>query len=263
MYNYLIKNKSLFLILLKNEIITKFRGSAFGLLWILLIPFLMILLYTFVFSIIFNAKWAISETGSNVEFALFMYSGLIFYNFFSEIISKSTTQLRSNINYIKKIIFPLELLVFVNVGSALFNFLINLLLLFLFNFYVFSEFNFNIFISILNFLPFVVLTIGITFFFTIASMVIRDLSYIVTILLTALMFLTPIFYSVDIVPDKFRMIINLNPLTIPINAVRELIFGNKIFYSDNYEIYILISMIIFISGLIFFIKTKKFLIDFQ
>ena len=119
------RNRALILALIRREILARYRGSLFGVFWSLITPILMLAIYTFVFSVIFKSRWA-GASDSKVEFALVLFAGLIVFNLFSECISRSPALILSNANYVKKVIFPLEILPWVVMGGALFNFFISL-----------------------------------------------------------------------------------------------------------------------------------------
>ena len=124
-------NRSLIKTLVIREVMGKYQGSVFGLLWSFLNPMLMLVVYTFVFSVVFNAKWG-SGSGSKTEFALVLFAGLLIFNFFSECIGRAPSLIVQNTNYVKKVIFPLEILPIVVSGAALFHTAVNLLVWFLF-----------------------------------------------------------------------------------------------------------------------------------
>lgn len=111
--------------LIKREVIGRYRGSVMGLFWSFFNPVLMLVVYTFVFSVVFKARWA-GGTDSRSEFALVLFAGLMVYNLFSECINRSPGLVLGNMNYVKKVVFPLEILPVVAIGSATFHLLISL-----------------------------------------------------------------------------------------------------------------------------------------
>jgi lipopolysaccharide transport system permease protein len=125
------RNRSLTQALVHREVVGRYRGSALGLLWSFFNPLFMLAVYTFVFSIVFQAKWG-EGSDSKVEFALVLFAGLIVFNFFAECINRAPGLILANINYVKKVIFPLEILPWVSVGSALFHGFVSLLVWLLF-----------------------------------------------------------------------------------------------------------------------------------
>ncbi len=112
--------------LVKRDVLLRYRGAMFGVLWVLLNPLIMLAIFAFVFGHIFQARWPRPEGGA--PFWLVLYSGLIVFNVFAEAVSRSPTAVRGHPSYVKKIIFPVEILPLVPLGAALvhgaFNFLI-------------------------------------------------------------------------------------------------------------------------------------------
>jgi lipopolysaccharide transport system permease protein len=128
-------NKGLIWQLSKSEIIGRYRGSVFGILWSLVIPLLMILVYTFVFSFIFQARWG-EETRGKADFAIFLFSGLTIHSFFSECLIKAPSLIIGNSNYVRRVVFPLEILACVSLLSSLFHFGLGIFVLLLCYFFI-------------------------------------------------------------------------------------------------------------------------------
>ena len=104
----------------KREVLGRYRGSFFGLLWSFFNPILMLAVYTFVFSEVFNARWTVGSE-SKTEFALVLFAGLIVFTLFAECINRAPGLILSNVNYVKKVVFPLEILPFVTLLSVMFH----------------------------------------------------------------------------------------------------------------------------------------------
>ena len=120
------RNRLLIYSLSKREVIGRYRGSYFGILWSFINPLFMLAIYTFVFSMIFKARWN-AESDSRTEYALILFAGLLVFNLFSECITKAPSLIQSNVNYVKKVVFPLEILPWVTLYSALFHGAISLI----------------------------------------------------------------------------------------------------------------------------------------
>ena len=119
------RNRSLIGAMIKREVVGRYRGSFMGILWSFFNPIFMLAVYTFVFSFIFKARWSVGSD-SKAEFALVLFSGLMIFNIFAECINRSPSLILSNVNYVKKVVFPLEILPWVTMGAALFHALISL-----------------------------------------------------------------------------------------------------------------------------------------
>jgi len=103
----------------KRDVVGRYRGSAMGILWSFLNPILMLAVYTFVFNVVFQARWG-GEGSSRIEFAIVLFVGMIIHALFAECVNKAPTLILANVNYVKKVEFPLEILPWVTMGSALF-----------------------------------------------------------------------------------------------------------------------------------------------
>ena len=119
------RNRGLIHALTQREVLGRYRGSFVGIFWSFFNPVFMLVVYTFVFSVVFKARWN-SGSDSRTEFALVLFAGLLIFNLFAECVSRSPSLILSNVNYVKKVVFPLEVLPWVSLGSALFHFGISL-----------------------------------------------------------------------------------------------------------------------------------------
>lgn len=227
-----------------------------GMLWSFINPVLMLVVYTFVFSVVFKAKW---NTGSDsrTEFALVLFAGLIVFNFFSECINRSPVTILNNTNLVKKVIFPLEILPLVALGSAAFHLIVSLSVWFLAYIVIFGLPHITILLLPIILLPLFFLTLGLSLAFASLGVYLRDLPQLLSIAINVLMFLSPIFYPASSIPLDYRFYLNLNPLTPLIEMSRDVMyFGDT---PPIYEIFIcfIISLLIAFLGYVFFQKTRK------
>jgi lipopolysaccharide transport system permease protein len=250
------RNKTLINALVIRDIVERYRGSYIGLLWAFINPLIMLLVYTFVFSIIFKSRWP--GTGdSKVEFSLILFAGLIVFNFFSECVVKSTSIIVSNINYVKKVIFPLETLLMVNMGSAFFNLLVALVVWIMIYIICLGLPNFSLILLPVILLPFLLFTLGITLFFSSFSVYMKDFSQFSNIIVTVLMFLSPVFYPIEVVPESFRFIFQLNPLAYAVSSFRSAIFFGALPDFKYYLMHLIFSLVTVAAGFAWFQKTRK------
>lgn len=220
-------NRSLIFNLIRREVSGRYRGSAMGLLWSFFNPVLMLAVYTFVFSVVFKARW-VGGTGSKTEFALVLFSGLMVFNLFSECINRAPTLIVGNVNYVKKVIFPLEILTCVALGSAAFHLLISLLVWLIFYVLFFGMPHATILLLPFVLLPLVLLTLGLSWLLASLGVYLRDVSQVVGIITTVLMFLSPIFYPVVSLPESYRPFMLISPLTFVIEQARDvMIWGDQ------------------------------------
>lgn len=252
-----LKNKYLVYRLIKRDIANKYIGSFLGIFWTSINPFLMLGLYTFVFSVVYQTRWGINTSDSKASFSLVLFSGLIIHLFFTEVLNNSYCLVISNVNYVKKVVFPLEILTLVCVGSALFQFLISFLVLFFAIFILNGIPPLGIIFVPLTFLPLLPLTLGTSWFLSALGVYVRDIGQILGLLTTVILFMSPVFYPSSSLPPLFRNLIKLNPITVPIEQFRNsLIFGRSINWFELF-LYTIMSVIFAIIGLYFFQKTKK------
>lgn len=223
------RHRVLTLQMIRREVIGRYRGSVLGLLWSFVYPVLMLAVYTFIFSVVFQARWAGGGDtgGSKFEFAVVLFAGLIVFNLFSECISKAPTLVLSNANYVKKVIFPLEILPLVSLGSALFHAAASYLVLLVFLAFSSLTFSWTVVLFPLVLFPLLPLVLGLSWALAALGVFLRDVGQVIGLSLTALMFLSPIFYPVSALPEPVRDYIFLNPLTFIIEQTRSvLVFGH-------------------------------------
>lgn len=254
------KHRSLIYQLTKREVVGRYRGSVMGLLWSFFNPILMLAVYTFVFSVVFQARWG-GGTGSKTEFAIILFSGLIVYTIFSECLNRAPSLILNNVNFVKKVVFPLEILPWVAMGSTLFHATISVGVLLIFFFIVNAYLNWTvIFLPIVVF-PLIILTTGLSWFLASLGVFLRDVGQTVGIITTILMFLSPIFYPITAIPESYRPLLNLNPLSFVMEQAREVVVWG---HSPNWlgiGIYFLCSLLIAWIGLSWFQKTRRAFAD--
>ena len=178
---------------LRREILARYRGSLLGITWALLTPLMMLGAYTLVFVGVFKARWPGAEEAGGLAFALNIFAGLMVFNLFSEVIGRSPNLIIEQPNLVKKVSFPLELLAYLTMGSALFHFLLSTLIL-VFGLAVLSH-NLHptlLFIPVII-LPLLPLLLGLSWTLSALGVYIRDISSIIGMALSLFMFLSPIF----------------------------------------------------------------------
>lgn len=256
LYHSLKTNRSLVFGLIQREVVGRYRGSTLGLAWSLFNPVLMLAVYTFVFSVVFKARW-VGGTESKVEFALVLYSGLMVYNLFSECVNRAPSLILGNVNYVKKVVFPLELLPVIAFGSAFFHFIVSLIVWLGFYLICFGVPHATIFQLPLVILPFFFMTLGMSWFLASLGVFLRDVTQVVGILTTVLMFLSPIFYPISALPEEYQHFMQLSPLTLVVEQTRNVVvWGNNLDWSDL-MIHSGVSLVVSWLGFAWFQKTRK------
>lgn len=225
LFKTLIRHRSLVIELTKREFTGRYRGSFGGVAWSFVQPLFLLSIYTIAFGVILKTRWA--STGDTATYALMLFAGLIVFNAFSECLTKSSTLITTNPNFVKKVVFPLELLPIVTVGTVLIHAIIAIAVWFsgymlLFGLPKPSAAFFPIILVCL-----VPVLLGIAWLFSAVGVVIRDISQVTGMLNHALLFLTPIFYSIEAAPPMLKSALMLNPLTFIVEQFRTVLFlGN-------------------------------------
>ncbi|GIK24974.1 MAG: transport permease protein [Betaproteobacteria bacterium] len=218
----LVRHRYLLGQLVKRDVLLRYRGAMFGVLWIFLSPLLMLAIFAFVFGHVFQARWP--EQREGLPFWLILYCGLIVFNVFGETVSRASTAVRGFPAYVKKIIFPVDILPLVPLGAALVHAAFNFLIL-----AVALAATGNLSASLLLFplllLPAVLLAVGAAWFLAAWGVFIKDMSQIVPLFVQMLLFLSPVFYPVSAVPQGLTFLYNANPLGAVIEAARAAAFG--------------------------------------
>ena len=241
----------------RREVMGRYRGSVMGIAWSFFNPVLMLIVYTFVFSVVFKAKWGADTGESKAQFAIILFTGMIVHGFFSEVANRAPSLVLENVNYVKKVIFPIEILPAVAVFSALFHSLISISVL-LFAFLVINGYVYwtVIFIPIVL-LPILILTIGISWILAALGVFLRDVSQTIGIITTVMMFLSPVFYPLSALPERFQEMLFINPLTFIIEQMRKVIvYGGKPDIVGEC-LYLTISISVAWFGFAMFQKARK------
>lgn len=252
------RNRQLIVQMTKREVVGRYQGSAFGLAWSFLNPVFMLVVYTFVFSEIFKSRWGgVGGDDSKTQFAVVLFVGMIVLSLFSEVLNRAPGLILANVNYVKKVVFPIEILPVIAMGAALFHSLISLGVLLaafaLFNGYLHWT---AIFIPLVL-LPLVILTMGLAWMLASLGVFLRDVGQTIGIITAVLMFLSPVFYPITAVPERFRPIIMANPLTFIIEQAREVLIWGHLPNWLGLGAYTLAAVAIAWAGYAWFQKTRK------
>lgn len=250
------RNRHLIFQMTRREVIGRYRGSVMGMLWSFFNPILMLAVYTFVFSVVFKARWA-GGTDSKTEFALVLFAGLMIFNLFSECVNRAPSLILGNANYVKKVVFPLEILLVVALGSAIFHFLISFLVWLLFYLVFFGIPPATILLLPVELLPFIFLILGIGWLLASLGVYLRDVTQVIGVTTTVLMFLSPIFYPLEALPEKYRSFLYVSPLTDVIEKSRDLMIWGKGLDWTGWILFSFVSIIVAWLGFAWFQKTRK------
>jgi len=249
------KHRHLLMQMVRREIVGRYKGSVIGLSWSFLHPLLMLAVYTFVFGVVFQARWQSSATQE--DFALNLFAGLIVFGVFAECINRAPGLILANVNYVKKVVFPLDILVPCAVIAALFHALVSIGILLLFYMLVHGLPHWTILWLPIIWLPFVLLILGLGWFLAALGVYLRDIVQVVGVMVTAMMFLSPIFYPVSALPESVRDWMFLNPLVLIIEQTRNAVLLGIAPDWLALLFYTLSAVLICILGHLWFMKTRK------
>ncbi|MBW8457607.1 MAG: ABC transporter permease [Thiobacillus sp.] len=251
------RNRQLTLQMTKREVVGRYKGSAMGLLWSFLNPVFMLVVYTLVFSGVFKARWGVGEEETKTQFAIVLFVGLIVHSLFAEVLNRAPGLILGNVNYVKKVVFPLDILPVISMGAALFHSLISLLVLLvafvLFNGYL----HWTVIFIPLVLSPLIILTLGLAWMLASLGVFLRDVGQTIGIVMTVMLFSSPVFYPITALPEAFRPWLMANPLTFIIEQARSvLIFGHLPNWT-GLLVYSLVAIFIAWLGYAWFQKTRR------
>lgn len=251
------RNRQLIVQMTKREVVGRYKGSAMGLAWSFFNPVFMLTVYTFVFSVIFKSRWGVGGEESKTQFAVVLFVGIIVHSLFAEVLNRAPGQVLTNVNYVKKVVFPLETLPVIAMGAALFHTFISLGVLLaafaLFNGYL----HWTAIFTPLVFLPLVILTLGLAWMLASLGVFLRDVGQTIGIITTVMMFLAPVFYPTTAIPEEIRPWMMANPLTFIIEQAREVLIWGRLPDWLGLGIYTLVATGIAWAGYAWFQKTRK------
>lgn len=251
------RNRQLIRNLVQREVVGRYKGSMLGIFWSLATPIFMLAVYTFVFSVVFKARWGAGGSDSKTEFALVLFAGLMVFNLFSECIGRAPGLILANVNYVKKVVFPLEVLPWVSMGSALFHFAISLGVWLVAYLVLFGVPHWHVLLLPLVVVPLVMFVMGLSWALSSLGVYLRDVGQIIGLVVTVLMFLTPIFYPASSLPLAYQPLMFLNPLTPPVEMARDLLYWGKLPDLMLLALYVAGSLVCAVMGFAWFQKTRK------
>lgn len=246
----------------RREVLQHYKGSFLGLAWSFVTPLAMLAVYTIAFSVILGARWENStQSDSHFEFALILFAGLIVFNVFSDTILSAPRLIISNRNYVKKVVFPLEILPVSKLAGALVDSLFSLFILQVGIIIILGQLSWMIIFLPLMYLPLIFLSLGLGWFLASLGVYIRDIGNLTLVIVRMLLFLTPIFYPISLVPENVRIIIYLNPLAFIVNHFRRVLIFEQMPDWGEYLILTAAMFAICMLGYIWFMKSKKTFAD--
>jgi len=252
----LVVNRHLIWQLARRDVLARYRGSMIGIAWSFITPLLMLTIYTFFFTEIFKARWG-GGGGSRGSFATAMFVGLIIYGAFSECASRAPQLILSNTNYVKKIIFPLDILSVASVLASLFHALISLVVYIGFMLVFVGSIPATFFFFPLVFFPLLVISLAASWVLCSLGVYVRDIGQTVGVLLMVMMYTSPIFFPIEAVPEKYRGYLEINPLTFLVEQARSVLLWGKMPDFNGLAIYTLEAFAAAFVAFALFQKTRR------
>ena len=251
-----LHHQDLIIQMTKREVIGRYRGSMLGIAWSFFNPLIMLAVYTVVFSTVFQAKWGVGSD-SKTEFALVLFVGMIVHGVLAESMNNSPSLMLKNASYVKKVIFPLEILPWVVMGSTLFHALISVVVWLLFYVVVNQTLQWTVVFLPLVLIPLVLFSMGVSWLLASLGVYIRDIGQMMGVLTTVLLFMSPIFYPASMLPEPYQTIIYLNPLTFVIEQARDVLMWGNVPNWSGMAIAYVVSLLVAWLGFFWFQKTRK------
>jgi len=253
---FFYKNKDLLKQLVRQNILVRYKGSGLGSIWSFITPLFMLAIYTFVFNVIFKTRLTVGDNDSTIAFTLTLFCGIAVFNIFSESINPSSTVIIQNANYVKKVVFPLEILPVTMVVSSLFFGGIWFVVLIVGVGVFLHKICITLICLPLILLPLILFTLGLSWWIASLGVYIRDIAHFVGLGLQCLFFITPIFYPITMVPDNLQVVLQINPLAAIIQEMRNIVLYNIWPAWPMLGLIFAVSLVVFQSGYVWFMKTK-------
>lgn len=241
-----------------REVKARYKQSILGYFWVILNPLAQMLVMSFAFSIILRIP---TNSAEHIPYSIFLFVALLPWNLFANSLSSACNSLVNSSSLITKVYFPRTILVLASIISKLVDFVFALSILVIYMLIYHMPITINILWVVPIFFIQQIFTIGLSLFLSAANLLYRDIQYLISLLLLLWMYATPVIYPADLVPEKYRIIFQLNPMAVIINAYRQTILGGG---QPNYLsllIALFLSLLILLLGFSYFKSREKIFAD--
>ena len=247
---------SLTLALARRDVLGRYQGATFGLFWSLISPFLLLGIYTFAFGTVMGGRWPQVDT-QQVSFSIILFAGLIVHGMFAECLTRAPGLILANPNFVTRIIFPLDILPWPMLLSALFHAGMNVLVFIVLRLLLDGQFSWTIALLPLVLTPLIVLILGVSWFLASLGVYLRDISQVTGLLSMALLFLSSALIPVDAVPESYQWVFVLNPLTTIIDEARNVMLWGRLPDWMALLRYLVVAIGVMYLGRAWFAFTRK------
>jgi lipopolysaccharide transport system permease protein len=247
-----------------REVMVRHKGTSLGVLWAVVQPLLVLGIYTFIFGFVFQNRWSHLRGPDWANFPLNFFAGYLLFGVFSECVNRSPTLITEHPNLVRKVVFPLEILPLTTCGAGLVYFSVSVALLMVVMFVLTLSVPWTVLLFPIVLVPLVMLTLGVSWLFASLGAFIRDFKQVVPVLTQLMFFVTPVFYDVTQIPERFQQVIHLNPLTTIVQFGRKTLMWGQVPTPDDWialGVVTAVGLIVMIGGYAWFTKCKRGLAD--
>lgn len=242
--------------LTRREILGRYRGANFGLLWSLIGPLMMLVVYTVAFGKILGSRWN-QASGDTAAFGMVLFIGILTHGFLAECLSRAPRLMIENANYVKRVVFPLQLLSWTSALSALFHMAMNVVVFAILNAVIFGKFSPYIFLVPVVVAPLLLIAVSLSWIFASLGVYLRDINQAMPVIVTAMLFLSSAIVPVDSLSPTYQRIFHLNPLTFFIDQMREVALWGRLPDWHGLGVAMLVSLIALYASYAWFRFTSR------
>lgn len=253
-----MRNRKLIFQMARREVLGRYRGSWMGLAWSFFNPLLMLGVYTFFFSYVFKSRWATPQAQEgHTDFAIILFVGLIIHGLLAECVNRAPSLITGNVSYVKKVVFPLEVFPWIALGSALFHASISVIVLLSLQLLIAGTIPWTAILFPAVVAPFILVTMGLSWFLAATGVFVKDVGQATGMIVSIMMFVSPVFYPITTLPPRMQKIVMANPLTLIIEESRKVLLFGQLPDWTALAIYSVVAIVVAWAGFWWFQKTRK------
>ncbi|EYC50344.1 ABC transporter permease [Hylemonella gracilis str. Niagara R] len=241
----------------KRDAIGRYRGSIMGLAWSFFNPLLMLVIYTIVFSGIFKSRWGVDTNESRADFALLLFVGMIVHGLFAECVNRAPTLILHNVNYVKKVVFPLDIIPWTALAAALFHAAISMLVLLLVQLILRQALPWTVVLLPVVVLPLILGVMGMSWLLASLGVYVRDVGQVTGVFSTVMLFISGVFFPISALPPAYQFWVRINPLAVVIEQCREILIFGRLPNMLTWSILLVAGLLLAWLGFAWFQKTRK------